>query len=366
MTHSGKARIYLDWNAAAPLRPEAKAAMLAAMEASGNPSSIHAEGRAARAILETAREEVAALAGCKPSEVIFTSGATEAAAILLKPESGNAARPLGPPDLHPCLRAWSDSATLEEISALEETGGRMLALAAAEGETGAVRLDAAIQIARKGARVFLDASQAFGKIPWRFDSAPFEAAAVSASKIGGPKGCGALILREGLEAAPLLKGGGQESGRRAGTENLVGIAGFGAAAAAARRDLESGVWEEVRARRDLWEAALKAAAPEAAIFAVEAPRLPNTSAFALPGWAAATHMMQLDLAGVAVSSGSACSSGKVAASPVLTSMGIPPELAQGAIRVSLGPSTSDAEIQQFIEIWTGLRKRRPKTPQAAA
>lgn len=352
---TSRPRLYLDWNAAAPLRPEAKGAMLAAMEIAGNPSSIHAEGRAARAILEEARERVAALAGCKPAEVIFTSGATEAAALAL---GSRTPRPWGSPELHPSALVWRDP----EAS---EAEGRLLAFPAAEGETGAIRLEAAEAAARSGAQVFLDAAQAAGKIRWSFNDAPYWAASLSASKLGGPKGCGALILREGAEIAPLLKGGGQESNRRAGTENLVGIAGFGAAAEAARRDLESGIWERVRARRDRWEAALKAAAPEAVLFAAEGPRLPNVSAFALAGWRASTQVMQLDLAGAAVSSGSACSSGKVAPSHVLKAMGVPEDLAACAIRLSLGPTTTDDEIDQFIEIWTGLLKRRPK-PQAAA
>ncbi len=348
-------RLYLDWNAAAPLRPEAKSAMLAAMETAGNPSSVHAEGRAARSILETARERLAALVGCKPAEVVFTSGATEAAAMILANPPGGL-RAWGPPDLHSCVMAWRDPEISEEQARAE---GRLLAFAAVEGETGAIRLEQAEAAARSGAQVFLDAAQAMGKIAWRFDAAPFRAAVLSSSKFGGPKGCGALILREGVEIEPLLKGGGQESRRRSGTENLIGIAGMGAAAEAAKRDLEAGVWAQVRDRRDRWEAALKAEAPEAAIFAAEGPRLPNTSAFALPGWRSDTHMMQLDLAGVAVSSGSACSSGKVAASHVLKALGVPEPLAQGAIRVSLGPTTTDAEIDRFIEIWTGLHKRRP-------
>lgn len=357
-------RLYLDWNAAAPLRPEAKGAMLSAMEAAGNPSSIHAEGRAARAILEKAREQVAALAGCKPAEVVFVSGATEAAALALGEAQGGV---WGRADLHPSAEVWRDPALTEAQARAE---GRILAYPAAEGETGAIRLPEAEAAARSGAKVFLDAAQAAGKIRWRFDAAPLWAASLSASKIGGPKGCGALILREGAEIRPLLRGGGQESNRRAGTENLVGIAGFGAAAEAALRDLEAGVWEAVRRRRDRWEAALKAVAPEALVFAADGPfptceRLPNVCAFALAGWTAETQLMQLDLAGVAVSSGSACSSGKVAPSHVLKAMGVPEDLARCAIRVSLGPTTADDEIDRFIAIWTGLLKRRPK-PQAAA
>lgn len=362
------ARAYLDWNAAAPLRPEARAAMLAAMDAAGNPSSVHAEGREARAIVEQARAQVAALLGCAPGEVVFTSGATEAAATAIAAHDGAVHIS---PAAHDCLTAHIDSGRAAPLplgpdgrvdrARLEEVAepGALVAVSWASGETGIIEHGMFWrQCLDHGVRLLRDAAQAAGKIG--FDArAPFsDLVVLSSGKLGGPKGVGALVVREGIEMRPLMPGGGQELRRRSGTENVVGIAGFGAAAEAARRDLEDGVWERVRGLRDQLEQALAEAAPDLHVIASGSGRLPNTSCFAVRGWKAETLVMQLDLAGFAVSAGSACSSGKVGPSRVLTAMGLDEEMAASAIRVSLGPTTTEAEVRAFADRWTDLYRRR--------
>ena len=350
-------RIYLDWNATAPLHPAARAAMLSAMDAVGNPSSVHAEGRAARAIVERARAQVAALAGCTPDRVIFTSGATEAAAL-----TACAGREAGSALEHDCLWARLDGAVPLAVTGHGAVavpaafdGSVQVCCLAAQNETGVIQPVAEMAVAARdaGARLVCDAVQAAGRIPLP----PADCLILSAHKLGGPKGVGALVARGDLPSRP---GGGQEMGRRPGTENVAGIAGFGAAAEAALRNLESGVWRAVAARRDRLEARLAESAPDTMFVGSAAPRLPNTSCFAVPGWRGETQVMQLDLAGIAVSAGSACSSGKVRESRALAAMGLGP-LAACAIRVSLGPDTTDDEIDRFCTVWTGLyAKRRPR------
>jgi cysteine desulfurase len=333
-------RVYLDWNATAPLRPEARAAMLAAMEVVGNPSSVHAEGRAARAIVERARAQVAAAFGAGAGEIVFTSGATEAAALGLAGRGLHAA-----PVEHDCVAAWT-----EQVLEVDASGRVAVpepacsALQAANPETGVV------QDLPQGLG-FVDAVQAAGKLPFAFDWSGAAMAALSAHKLGGPKGVGALLLRPGVEVAPRALGGGQEAGRRAGTENLIGIAGFGAAAEAAAADLAAGVWDGVAEVRDILEKALAEAALETIFVGKAAARLPNTVCFAVPGWKGETQVMQMDLAGFAISAGSACSSGKARGSRVLAAMGLAPEVAAGAVRVSLGPATTEAEVLAFANAW---------------
>ena len=255
-------RVYLDWNASAPLRPEARAAMIAAMDVAGNPSSVHAEGRAAKMLVERAREEIAAVAGCKPTEVVFTSGATEAAGVLAGlPEGHNVHVE---PTAHDCLVAhWRMDGTAGS--------GHTLAMGLANGETGAITEPPAKEPGgyAYGARfadwLLLDVVQVVGRMPFAFGWTGADFAILSAHKLGGPKGAGALIVREGLAFETLRGGGGQEQGRRSGTENVVGIAGFAAAAKAAARDLDAGVWERVRDLRDRLEARLVAAAPGSVI-----------------------------------------------------------------------------------------------------
>lgn len=339
MNGRGARRVYLDWNASAPLRPEARAAMLGAMEAAGNPSSVHAEGRAARAILDRAREQVAALVDADPAGVVFTSGATEAAAVLgLLPGGAEVA-----PGAHDCLRAW------------HREGGAALAQGLACGETGLLRAPPAAA----GRTLLLDVAQAAGRVPFSFRASGADFAILSAHKLGGPKGVGALLVRDGAEAPALLRGGGQEGGRRAGTENVIGIAGFGAAAAAAGRDLAAGLWAGVARLRDALEAALAAAAPDLAVVGRGQARLPNTSCLVLAGWAGAMQVIAMDLAGFAVSAGSACSASRAARpSRVLGELGLGPEAAASAIRVSLGWTTTEDEVAAFAAAWTDAYRRR--------
>ncbi len=369
MTELNGRRCYLDWNAAAPLRLEARAAMLAAMDAVGNPSSVHAEGRAARAIVEKAREQVAALVGCAPDEVVFTSGATEAVALAAGSHDG----PVHvSPASHDCLTALIDcgrARTLavghdgrvrrDSLEAAVEPGA-LVGVSWASGETGVVEHAMFWRhCADHCVRLLRDAAQIAGRLPVKAASPWSDFVVLSSGKIGGPVGSGALVVRNGLELVPLARGGGQEYGRRSGTENLIGIAGFGAAAEAARRDLEAGVWERVARLRDDLEEALVAAAPDLHVVGMEAQRLPNTSCVAVRGWKGETQVMQMDLAGFAVSAGSACSSGKVnKASPVLLAMGYDAEMASSAIRISLGPTTTEAEVMAFAEAWIEHYRRR--------
>ena len=341
------ARVYLDHNATMPLRPEAREAMIAAMDVVGNPSSIHAEGRAARAVVEHARTQVAAAVGCTPSEVVFTSGATEAATVLRRFEGEVTVEPTA----HDALWAWHGG------------GERMLAVGVACGETGIVN-DLPVRDdegmwhfgALKGRSLLLDATQAVGRIPFAFSWTGAALAIVSAHKLGGPKGVGALIVKDGLDPGPLQPGGGQELGRRSGTENVIGIAGFGAAAEAAMRDLANGVWEEVAALRDLFEEVIASEEKSSIFLGKSGVRLPNTTLMITPGWKGATQVMAMDLAGFAVSAGAACSSGKVKVSRVLRAMGFDEDSAGSAIRVSRGTGTTRDEALRLADAWLGKRK----------
>ena len=358
-------RVYLDWNATAPLRPEARAAMLAAMDAVGNPSSVHAEGRAARAIVERARGQVAALAGCEPAQVVFTSGATEAAAFLGRVPTGawvDGADILVPDTAHDCL--WAH-ASMTHYHHRPRGPGHVLAMGLANGETGVLSpLPARDEDGwafgpLRASTLLLDGVQAAGRVPFDHAASGADYSILSAHKLGGPKGAGALVLRPGAAFDPLIRGGGQEGGRRSGTENVIGIAGFGAAAEAANRELEDGAWERVARLRDGLEERLETAAPDLIFIGRGAQRLPNTACFALPGWAGETQVMQMDLAGFAVSAGAACSSGKVEkASRVLRAMGFDEMTASSAIRVSMGTTTTEAEVMGFAEAWIDRYRRR--------
>ncbi|MGY6411914.1 MAG: cysteine desulfurase family protein [Alkalilacustris sp.] len=333
-------RVYLDWNATAPLRPEARAAMAAAMDVVGNPASVHAEGRAAKAMMERARAQVAAALGAEGADIVFTSGATEAAALAL------AGRGLmGAGIEHDAVMGWVEEALpvdAEGQVALAEPGRSTLQLA--NSETGVVqRLPEGLAVS--------DLTQAFGKVPFAFNWLGCDMGLVSAHKLGGPKGVGALVLRRGLDVPAQLRGGGQEMGRRAGTENLIGIAGFGAVAEAAARDLADGVWDRVAEIRNILVASLEASAQETIFVGNRGERLPNTICLATPGWKGETQVMQMDLAGFAISAGSACSSGKVRESRVLRAMGFGPEVAGSAIRVSLGPGVTEDDVLRFSEAW---------------
>ncbi len=333
-------RVYLDWNATASLRPEARRAMLAAMDVVGNPSSVHAEGRAARAIVERARAQIAAAFGAGAGEVVFTSGATEAAALGL---AGRGLR--SAPVEHDCVTAWTEPVlAVDGAGRIAADEPARCAMQAANSETGV------LQDLPQGLG-FVDAVQAAGKVAFGFEWSGAAMAALSAHKLGGPKGVGALLLAPGAAVAQRVLGGGQELGRRAGTENVIGIAGFGVAAEAAAANLAAGVWDGVAEIRDILEKALEAAAPETIFVGKAARRLPNTTCFVVSGWKAETQVMQMDLAGFAISAGSACSSGKVRGNRVLTAMGLTPEAAASAVRVSLGPATTEAQVLAFAAAW---------------
>jgi cysteine desulfurase len=360
-------RAYFDWNASAPLRPEAREAMAAAMDMTGNPSSVHAEGRRARELVETAREQVAALVGASPAEIVFTSGATEANAWALSgwdaiflsgiehdsvrtPARMSGARLIDIP------AAADGQARVDALPELRGALGRALVtLQMANNETGVLQpvVETASFARKHGLSVHTDATQAAGRVPIDFAELGVDLLSLSSHKLGGPKGVGALVIRDGVAIAPLIAGGGQERRRRAGTENVAAIAGFGAAAVAALSDLKQ--ISDLEARRDTVERGLIELAPECIVIGRASARLANTLCIAWPGKSAETLVIRLDLAGVAVSAGSACSSGKVGSSHVLWAMGLSADVANCAIRVSLGPTTSDRDIQRLLAAWLAVR-----------
>lgn len=368
---------YLDWNATGKLRPQAQAAVLGALEVTGNPSSVHSAGRAARRLVEEARARVAALVGASPRDVVLTAGGTEANMLALTPALGDVL--LVSAIEHPSVRGGGRFSAVEEIpvtaggavdlAALERrlTGCArpLVSIMLANNETGVVQpvAAAAALVHAAGGLLHVDAVQCPGRIACDFKALGADLMTLSAHKIGGPQGVGALIRREGLLLPPLIKGGGQERGARAGTENVAGIAGFGAAAEAAGQGLAEEA-PRMAVLRDRFEAGLKALSPEAVIFGSAAGRLPNTSLFAVPGMKAETAIIAFDLAGVAVSSGAACSSGKVAPSHVLAAMGAESELSRGAIRVSLGYSTGDGDVEFILKAWAKLRESLYKSEKA--
>lgn len=381
-------RIYLDANAGVPLLAEARAAVVEALDAAANASSVHEEGRRARAIVEAARAEVAAAVGAKPENVIFTSGATEAAALALTPRitAGRAlARPgrlyVGATE-HPCVLAGGrfppDAITrlpversgVIDLSGLERAlaahdraaGPPYLALMLANNESGVVHPVAeAARIAKMhGGYVFCDAVQALGRVPVDIRALGVDFLALSAHKIGGPQGAGALVVAdEAVHPEPLLTGGGQERRRRAGTENVAAIAGFGVAARLASHHLREA--DRIAGLRDELERGILAVSPEARILGAGAERLPNTTLFAASGVLAETAVIGFDLEGVAVSAGSACSSGKVSASHVLEAMGEPAATARGGIRVSLPTSAEAADVEAFVAAWRTIHGRMRRT-----
>ena len=338
-------RAYLDHNATAPLRDEARAAMLAAMDVTGNPSSVHAEGRAAKALIERARAQVAEAVGASGADVVFTSGATEAAALALAGRGLKA----GPIE-HDAVHSWVE-ACLPVVGGgvvVDDPAGSVLQLA--NSETGI------LQALPQGLAVS-DITQGFGRVPFAFSWAGIGMVFLSAHKFGGPKGVGALIFPQGTDLAAQIRGGGQEMGRRSGTENVIGIVGMGAAAAAAQGDLAAGCWDRVAELRNILEKAIEADAPDTIFIGKGGPRLPNTSCFVTPGWKGETQVMAMDLAGFAVSAGSACSSGKVKQSRVLRALGLNDDEAASALRVSLGPETTEDEVLRFAQAWLKKRAR---------
>jgi len=379
-----KRRIYLDHNATAPLLAEARAATLSALDLPGNPSSVHRDGRGARAVIERARRQVAQLVGAEPARVIFTSGATEAAATVLTPRFKMGKADLATGALyhgaadHPCILAGGrferrhmtavgvDRDGLIDVAALKrrltahdrESGLPMVCLTLANNETGVIQPMAEIveAVRESGGVLALDVVQAVGRIPVDIDDLGADFLILSSHKIGGPKGAGALVAAgDVMMPEPLVSGGGQEKGHRSGTENPAAIAGFGAAAAHVGAEMND-YRARVAALRDALEATILERCGDCIIYGAQATRLPNTSFFALPGLKAETAQIAFDLEGVSVSAGSACSSGKVGPSHVLVAMGADAE--QGAIRVSLGAETTQEDIAAFLAAFDKIDGKR--------
>lgn len=362
--------VYLDHNATSSIRPEAAEAAARALAIGGNASSIHARGRAARAVIEDARRDVAALVAGDPENLVFTSGGTEANALAIHSAvaSGQINRLIVGATEHASVaetvratglqvevwpvdsRGVADLAWLgQRLAAWDQADGRpFVALMLANNETGVIQpvADAAALVHGKGGLIHIDAVQAVGKFAVDMRALGADTLALSAHKLGGPAGSGALLFTDAPAIHRQLHGGGHERGLRAGTENLTGIAGFGAAARAALRDID-----EPAARaawRDAAAARLKAAG--AVVIGEGAPRLPNTLCIAAPGWASSLQVMAMDLAGVMISAGSACSSGKVKPSGVLLAMGLD-NLAPGSCRASGGWDTTEDDWRRFADAW---------------
>jgi cysteine desulfurase len=372
-------RSYFDWNATAPLRNEARASFAEALSIAGNPSSVHAEGRAARRLIEKAREEVAALVGARAGDVFFTSSGTEANMLALTPAIDVAGDKLPRSKLllsaveHVSVRAGGrfareaiaelpvDAQGRLDLAALAKAVAKspraLVSLMLANNETGVIQpvADAAAIVHAAGGLLHVDAVQAAGRIDCDIAVLGADLLTLSAHKIGGMKGVGALVrASEDIHLSdPLIRGGGQERGLRAGTENVAGIAAFGAAAAAARQEGETEA-ARMLALRNRLESGLQSVTPRTAIFGFGVERLPNTTLFALEGMKAETAVIAFDLEGIAVSSGAACSSGKVQPSHVLAAMGVSPALLRGAVRVSLGWETTETDVERFLSAWRKL------------
>jgi cysteine desulfurase len=365
-------RIYLDYNATAPLRPEARDALLAALDI-GNPSSVHEEGRKARALVEAARADVARLVGAPAETVIFTSGGTEACNLALglrQAPAGEIKRLLVSAIEHSAVLAAAKESGLpvEELpvtpdgvldldaldAALADDTPALVCVMLANNETGVIQpiAEVAAKTRAHGSLLFCDGVQAAGKIDINLFALGVDALSLSGHKLGAPMGVGALVTRPAVVVPPQLIGGGQELGRRAGSENISGITAFAAAARAAMRDLEA--FADLADRRDEMEAALLAAQAQLVVYGKGAPRLANTSCFALSGLNAETLVMAMDLAGISVSAGSACSSGKVSRSHVLAAMQAEPHISKGVLRVSLGWQSRAEDTQKLVNEWSKL------------
>lgn len=371
-------RVYLDHNATSPLRPQARTALIDAL-ASANASSVHRDGQRARAIVEGARADIASLLGAPREAVVFTGGGTEALNLAIRGSAGTPMRLLVSAVEHPAVHAAAQAAgsLVEEIpvtgdgivdlawlaAALRSHGDTptLVAVMAANHETGVIQpVEKVVAMARDaGARTLVDAVQGFGKLELALDRLDADMVAVCAHKIGGPQGVGALIVRPGLELAAQICGGGQELGRRGGTENVAGIAAFAAAAGQACADIGAEAARLMNLRQQL-AAIVTDITPAARIIGAPAPRLANTLSFAVPGWVAEKLVIGLDLEGVAVSAGAACSSGKVGASKVLGAMGLG-ALARSAIRLSMGWTTTQADIDKFALAWRRVAARNGAT-----
>lgn len=394
-------RVYLDHNATSELRPQVRYEMQNAMNLTGNASSIHAEGRALHGFIEKSRDKIANLVRANPQNIIFTSGGTEANMTVLSPKLvvANRFNLTKTPKCfvsaieHVCVLSGGHFAAgdvthipatsngvidLSALSALLEEHCHFLpetepqvpfivSVMLANNETGAIQPISKIAeiVGQYGGLLHTDAVQAAGKIPIDCRTLGADFITLSAHKFGGPQGVGALVLCSDnlVIGDPLLRGGGQELKRRAGTENAIGIGGFGAAAEEAYKQIA--VSGRIRDMRDRLERRIRMIAPEAVIFAEEVERLPNTTYFSVAGLTAELLLIALDLEGIAVSSGAACSSGKVEPSHVLAAMGVPSDLANGAIRISLGWSTTDEDIEHFIAVWSKIYEKFKQRRAAA-
>lgn len=376
-------RAYMDWNATAPLLPEAREAFLRVGLMDGNPSSVHREGRAVRAEIEAARRRVAAVVRAKPAEIIFTSGATEAANLVLTPDFRMGRAPLRIGMLY--VSAVEHKAVFEggrfpkaavsvlpvdgdgviDLAGLEaalaahdaSSGLPMVALMLANNETGVVQpvAEAAKLVKAAGGILVVDAVQGFGRMPVDIAALDADFLILSSHKIGGPKGAGALVARgEAMMPVPLIHGGGQEKGHRSGTENAASIAGFGAAAEIAGKDMAARA-TALAGLRDAIESRMRAVAGDIVIHGADVARLPNTTFFSLPGLKSETGQIAFDLEGIALSAGSACSSGKVGESHVLKAMGLDPRM--GALRISIGTSTTEQDIERTVAAFARIAGR---------
>ncbi|MFB4376407.1 cysteine desulfurase family protein [Agrobacterium tumefaciens] len=384
-------RTYMDWNATAPLLPAVRDVLVSALDLAGNPSSVHREGRAARAAVEGARREVAALVSAQAAHVTFTSGATEAANLVLTPEFKMGRAPVRYGHLyvsaieHPAFREGGrfgkadvteipvTSAGVIDLAALEallsshdaSTGLPMVACMMVNNETGILQpvAEAARLVHAAGGLMVVDAVQAAGRVPLDINALDADFLVISSHKLGGPKGAGALVSRgEVMMPKPLIHGGGQEKGHRSGTENTLSVIGFGAAAAVAAKNLEIEA-ARLAALRARLEDGMRASAPDVIIHGEDVARVGNTTFFTLPGLKAETGQIAFDIEGIALSAGSACSSGKVGESHVLTAMGRDPKL--GALRISLGHATDEADIERTLAAFAKIAGRRRLSGQAA-
>ncbi|MGV1987089.1 cysteine desulfurase family protein [Agrobacterium sp. 22-221-1] len=384
-------RTYMDWNATALLLPAVRDVLVSALDLAGNPSSVHREGRAARAAVEGARREVAALVSAQAAHVTFTSGATEAANLVLTPEFKMGRAPVRYGHLyvsaieHPAFREGGrfgkadvteipvtsegviDLAALQTLLSSHDasTGLPMVACMLVNNETGILQpvAEAARLVHAAGGLMVVDAVQAAGRVPLDINALDADFLVISSHKLGGPKGAGALVSRgEVMMPKPLIHGGGQEKGHRSGTENTLSVIGFGAAAAVAARNLEIEA-ARLAALRARLEDGMRVSAPDVIIHGEDVVRVGNTTFFTLPGLKAETGQIAFDIEGIALSAGSACSSGKVGESHVLTAMGRDPKL--GALRISLGHATDEADIERTLAAFTKIAGRRRLSGQAA-
>jgi cysteine desulfurase len=365
--------IYLDHNATTPVRPEVVSRIAEVLALPGNPSSTHAAGRQARKVLDDARDQVAAACGASPREIVFTSGGTEANGMALSGISAehlivsatehdsiltHAGESGLPYDVVPVDSGGSIQLDVLE-SCLRAAKGRMLvSVMLANNETGVLQPISEIASLAKEheAIIHCDAVQAFGKIPVDFEALGVDYMSLSSHKIGGPKGVGCLVVREGLDVKPFVHGGGQETGRRSGTENLPGIGGFGMAASMVPDLLAQ--MEELQQWRDSLESDMRSASNDVVVMGDADNRLSNTLNISMPGVDNDVQLMALDLAGYCVSAGSACSSGKVSVSHVLQAMNVPPDIARTTLRISLGWNTQQQDVEAFAEAWKDIYSRK--------